>query len=226
MQSPGYDGAMHKACFDAPGGGVYACLKGQCGDGVCEDAESASCGCTEDCTSAAWAGTDTQVPPAHGNGFTEPPASCSKPDLLARLQTSPDSIDCGDLSYKASEQEKSAAISCVRDALAASRPFQVFWETLGTDSVNPGGIVSRIDNGLPQIFYLVVHETDTFGLDLNGATASWQRCLVQVEAGCTTDPETCFRVTQLDRTRCDCLPQGKRPRAPDGDKVELRCQSE
>jgi hypothetical protein len=226
MQSPGYDGMMHKACFDGPDGGSYACIKGLCGDGVCEDAESASCGCTDDCPAAAWTGTDTLVPPTHGNGFTEPPASCGKQDLLARLQTSPDAIDCGDLSYEASEMEASAAISRVRHALEVSKPFQVFWETLGTDSVNPGGIVARIDNGLPQLFYLVVHEADAFGLDLNGATATWQRCLVKVDPACNTDPETCFEVMLLDRTHCDCLPQGKRPRAPDGENVELRCQSQ
>jgi hypothetical protein len=225
LETPGYDDMMHKACAPAPGGGTYACLEGVCGDGRCEDAESAACGCITDCPGAAWEGTDTDVPPSRENGFTEPPASCSKPDVLARLQTSPDSIDCGNLSYKASDMEESAAISCVRDALEASKPFQVFWETLGTDSVNPSGLVGRIDNNQLQVFYLAVYDVNAFGLALDGATAIWQRCRLKIDPACTTDPDTCLLITRLDRTRCDCLPQGKRPGAADGDKVELRCKS-
>ena len=56
FSSPGYDGTNHKSCFDGPDGGTYACLAGECGDGLCEDAESKACGCVDDCPSAAWEG--------------------------------------------------------------------------------------------------------------------------------------------------------------------------
>jgi hypothetical protein len=33
---------------------VYACVKGRCGDGICEVGESAPCGCVADCPGARW----------------------------------------------------------------------------------------------------------------------------------------------------------------------------
>ena len=33
---------------------VYACVRGKCGDGVCEEGESPACGCVVDCPDAAW----------------------------------------------------------------------------------------------------------------------------------------------------------------------------
>ena len=43
-----------KRCTDTLPLRVYACVKGTCGDGVCEAGESAPCGCPADCPSAAW----------------------------------------------------------------------------------------------------------------------------------------------------------------------------
>ena len=33
---------------------VYACVEGECGDGVCEVGENKPCGCTADCPEAVW----------------------------------------------------------------------------------------------------------------------------------------------------------------------------
>jgi hypothetical protein len=33
---------------------VYACVRGTCGDGICETGEAPSCGCVADCPDAAW----------------------------------------------------------------------------------------------------------------------------------------------------------------------------
>ena len=50
---PGYNGD-EKVCytlFDV----VYACVRGTCGDGICEEGEAPACGCVADCPDAAWA---------------------------------------------------------------------------------------------------------------------------------------------------------------------------
>ena len=33
---------------------VYACVRGTCGDGICEAGEAPACGCVADCPDAAW----------------------------------------------------------------------------------------------------------------------------------------------------------------------------
>ena len=39
---------------------VYVCVKGMCGDGICERGEALPCGCVEDCPSAAWGPRDQE----------------------------------------------------------------------------------------------------------------------------------------------------------------------
>jgi hypothetical protein len=141
------------------------------------------------------------------------------------LQTSEGAESCGDLSYKASDEEKAKAVMCVRDALAAAKPFEVFWETLGTDSINPGGLVARLENGELRVFALTVYNPNTLGLDLVGATATWSPGSLSISPFCATTPDECFVFAATDRSHCDCLPQGKRPAAADGAMVELRCQA-
>ncbi|HKU44400.1 MAG TPA: hypothetical protein VJR89_39845 [Polyangiales bacterium] len=51
---PGYTGdGMVKSCTQPPLR-VYACVRGECGDGVCEPGEAPACGCVQDCPEAAW----------------------------------------------------------------------------------------------------------------------------------------------------------------------------
>jgi hypothetical protein len=52
---PGYDGDG-KTCAHPPLR-VYACVRGECGDGMCEPGEAPACGCVEDCPEAAWDST-------------------------------------------------------------------------------------------------------------------------------------------------------------------------
>lgn len=49
---PGYN-ADGKTC-DHPPLRVYACVRGECGDGICETGEAPACGCVQDCPQAAW----------------------------------------------------------------------------------------------------------------------------------------------------------------------------
>jgi hypothetical protein len=37
---------------------VYACVRGTCGDGICEAGEAPACGCVADCPDAAWGAGD------------------------------------------------------------------------------------------------------------------------------------------------------------------------
>jgi hypothetical protein len=223
---PGYDDSRNKGCTRDVGGGTYACLKGTCGDGVCEDAESAACGCADDCPAAAWTGTDAEVPPSQANGFTEPPASCDKRDILARMEPSPGSIGCGDLLYEASDTENAVAVRCVEAAYDASKPFHVFWQVLVDDRAAWRGLVARLEAGRLQVFNLEIYDADAQSIGLAGASATWTRTELQINANCGSSFETCVHAGYFDRTHCYCLPQGKRPAAPDGEKVELRCQSQ
>jgi hypothetical protein len=51
--SAAYTGADVRICWMPPLR-VYACVKGSCGDGICEVGEAAPCGCVADCPSARW----------------------------------------------------------------------------------------------------------------------------------------------------------------------------
>jgi hypothetical protein len=50
--SPAYSGG-EKVCWMPPLN-VYACVRGTCGDGICEVGEAPACGCAADCPSARW----------------------------------------------------------------------------------------------------------------------------------------------------------------------------
>lgn len=53
-RQPGYTGdGTVKVCTQPPLR-LYACVRGVCGDGVCEAEEAADCGCVADCPEAAW----------------------------------------------------------------------------------------------------------------------------------------------------------------------------
>jgi hypothetical protein len=41
---------------------IYACVRGECGDGICEVGESRRCGCVLDCPSAVWEQQDAGAP--------------------------------------------------------------------------------------------------------------------------------------------------------------------
>jgi hypothetical protein len=53
-ESPGSDGTTGAPVCGPLPLNAYACLKGTCGDGICEHAEAPRCGCSKDCPSAAW----------------------------------------------------------------------------------------------------------------------------------------------------------------------------
>jgi hypothetical protein len=46
---------------------IYACVRGTCGDGVCEPGEAAPCGCVDDCPSAVWGPQDAGPPKDAGS---------------------------------------------------------------------------------------------------------------------------------------------------------------
>jgi hypothetical protein len=218
---------MQKVCRPSPGSDARVCIKGECGDGVCEDGEDAACGCVADCPAAAWEGTTMDdVHPNEANGFSEPPASCDKREIVRRIQTSSGSIDCGGLLYEASSAQIAAAIHCVRNAYNAMKPFHVFWQVLVNHRPSSRGLVARLEDGRLQAFDLEFYDVEAHDLGLDGASATWTRVSLHIDPNYSHSFETCIEVTWLDRTRCDCLPQGKRPDAPAGDKVELRCVSQ
>jgi hypothetical protein len=41
---------------------IYACVRGTCGDGICEIGEAPACGCVADCPDAAWGPQDAGAP--------------------------------------------------------------------------------------------------------------------------------------------------------------------
>jgi hypothetical protein len=60
-KKPAYVGGV-PACAEFPLR-VYACVRGTCGDGVCEAGEAPSCGCVADCRDAAWGPQDADAGP-------------------------------------------------------------------------------------------------------------------------------------------------------------------
>jgi hypothetical protein len=58
LLSPAYNGADNSpVCTQLPLN-VYACVRGTCGDGICEEGEGPRCGCLADCPGAAWGPRD------------------------------------------------------------------------------------------------------------------------------------------------------------------------
>jgi hypothetical protein len=64
---PSYAGDGKLKTCDHPPLRVYACVRGQCGDGICEEGEAAACGCVEDCPQAAWDQADVASQPDAGS---------------------------------------------------------------------------------------------------------------------------------------------------------------
>jgi hypothetical protein len=56
--SPAYEGPEQIPVCTTPPLRVYACVRGTCGDGICEEGEAPACGCLPDCPSARWAAPD------------------------------------------------------------------------------------------------------------------------------------------------------------------------
>lgn len=200
---------------------VYACVRGTCGDGVCEEeGEAPACGCVEDCPQAAFARADT-VRLAQLSGA---PASCAQADLLAQLLPA-DAQDCGDLSLGARQEERDQSYECARRALSERRAFHVFWRVQGIDTVLHRGFIGRFAGDKRELFRLDV-DADWYGIDIMGAVASWTRCEIPpTNVSCEDGPAECFGCTPIDDPlTCGCLPEGPRPGDGAGSTVELRCK--
>lgn len=81
-------------CVDLPLR-VYACVEGECGDGVCEVGEDVACGCADDCPGAVW--TDTAEPVSTSSATSsDSTAACSdftcQADGIELLSESPGSV--------------------------------------------------------------------------------------------------------------------------------------
>jgi hypothetical protein len=206
---------------------VYACVKGTCGDGLCEEGEAPACGCVEDCPQAAWE-DPPRDDPADKSGLSGTPASCKKDDLLARLQGGDAlGIDCGDLALNASSAEKSQAAQCARDAFVNQKSFSVFWRTQGTDSIVHQGVYgTHAGMGMGGLItYSVYVDADTFGIDVPGATAAWSACSLALGTTCTGTIDDCLACTPASGYPvCGCLPAGPRPGSSDGKAVEIKCE--
>jgi hypothetical protein len=206
---------------------VFSCSAGECGDGICDEDESAPCGCTQDCSSAAWGDTDTLIAPSSENGFAEVPEDCSEQQLVAHLQTRSDAVECGALPFPASLEQTNAALDCVRKALATSQPFQVFWSTPGAIGVELfDGLIGRLQAGELRIFSLRVSSSDEVAIGFEGEHAKWWPCEVQVAPTCSLAISSCISLSFGNFGGCTCLPKGERPHAPPGAEVEVRCRSD
>jgi hypothetical protein len=200
---------------------VFACVRGSCGDGICDEAgEAPACGCVVDCPQAAFTWEDT----ARLGQLSGVPTSCKREDLLARLQPTAGQ-DCGDLALGASAAEREASLTCARNAIAESKPFRVFWKTQGTDSIVHGGVVGRVQAGELRLFSLYV-DAEAFGINFSGATASWSPCkAAPAPQSCESSPADCLSCADTSGDiYCGCLPKGMRPGMPPGASVELRCE--
>lgn len=160
------------------------------------------------------------------NGLRGLPASCEKDDLLAQLEiTEATGIECGDLPLAATSDEKLKAAQCARDAWVKSEPFQLFWRSQGTDSVNHSGVYATRGESGALLTYSVIVDADVFSVDLPGATASWWPCNLLPGPKCEGSLEACLACAPTNwRPICTCLPAGPRPGAPNGESVEVQCE--
>lgn len=151
------------------------------------------------------------------------PASCSKEDVVSRLQSS-SARDCGDLELDPTSMLKADAVACIEAAVAESRPFTVFWRERGADDVLYKGVIGRIEgNGLT--FWTLSTGSGAFFSDIPGATTSWFRCeLGSVNTACDARVSDCFPCGFSGDSICGCLPAGERPGAPPGDGLEVKCE--
>jgi hypothetical protein len=222
---PSFTGAFAtQPVCDAPPLRVYACVRGTCGDGMCEEGEAPACGCVEDCPQAAW-DTPAKLEEAKRESRSErTPMSCAQPDVVSMLQQDAPGTHCGDLALGATESERSAAASCARTAYVQREPFEVFWRVQGEDSIVHQGLVGRAsEHGF--LVYSVFVDANVFSIDLPGAVASWALCTPEPGTTCKGPLEDCLACARSEEyPACACLPEGARPGAPDGAKVEVLCQ--
>ena len=222
----GYSGsssdALQPVCGGHPPLRVYACVRGTCGDGICEEeGEAPACGCVQDCPQAAFTWDDT----TRLGQLSGVPTSCKQDDLLACLLPS-DALDCGDLALGASQEERDKSIACARSAFAAMKSFRVFWRTQGEDSIVHSGVIGRVEGDRLRTFVVYV-DADAFGIDIQGATAAWQTCrFAPTQFHCDQGPAECLGcvTSYAYDVTCGCLPKGERPGQPPGSSVELRCK--
>jgi hypothetical protein len=211
---------------------VYACVRGECDDGICEEGEAPACGCVSDCPQAAW-GPDDEAPSADvdagvsADGLTAKvgfPDTCEMTTLAPYLQQGDAPRVCGDLPLGAGEAALQAAATCVRDAIANHQSFQVFWRSQGIDSIVYRGVIAT---AVGEEFRTLGIDADaiTFGIDIQGAIASWGECEMVVQANCTGTFGECVSCERIASRVCGCLPQGKRPGAGNGDRLEVRCEA-
>jgi hypothetical protein len=227
FRSPARDADNKPICADLPVRN-YACIRGTCGDGECEKAESDACGCLDDCPQAAW---DTLQSPSSASipgASVSTPASCSKDDVLGSLQISGTTIDCGDLPLEPTREEEAKAIACVRDAIEHNAPFHAFYHWRGDDGVVDMGMYATLSGAGELVTYTVVVDADWSGLQVQGASVSWWPCPLIPRTDCEGVPlGTCIACSTALTTSnyvCGCLPEGPRPGLPDGESVEVLCQ--
>jgi hypothetical protein len=223
---------LGRECEDAPLPS-YACVRGSCGDGICEEGEAPTCGCTLDCPQAAWVnspgdevdgGTREEKADDAKVGF---PESCAMQELAGYLHRSSSPRHCGDLALGASSADHAVAIACVRGAIADRQPFQVFWHVRGTDGLPHSGILATWRGDRLDTTGVVVDEQAAFSVDITGAVASWGSCKLDVPERCDGQIDTCLSCEREDRV-CGCLPAGRRPglglSPSDGAMLEVRCE--
>jgi hypothetical protein len=211
----------------------YACLRGSCGDGICEQGEASTCGCTLDCPQATWPNSPgDEADGGAGEGKAEDakvgfPESCAMKELAAYLDRSDCPRHCGDVALGASSADEAVAIACVRDAIADRKPFEVFWHAQGTDGLPHIGLLATWRGDRLHTIGVVVDEQPAVSLDITGAVASWSSCKLDVPERCDGPIDTCLSCKRENRV-CGCLPAGRRPglgpNPSDGATLEVRCE--
>jgi hypothetical protein len=211
---------------------VYACVRGECEDGICEEGEEPVCGCVPDCPQAVW-GPDDETPsdgvdagaiPDVLNAKVGFPDTCEMTTLASYLQQGESPRACGDLPLGASEAELQAAATCVRDAGADHQSFQIFWRSQGIDSIVYSGVIGTAEGDELRTISIDA-DAVTFGIDIQGAIASWGECSMVVQPECSGTFARCVSCERTGSRVCGCLPQGKRPGAMNGDRLEVRCEA-
>ncbi|HKP58622.1 MAG TPA: hypothetical protein VJV78_17975 [Polyangiales bacterium] len=162
---------------------------------------------------------------APATAFDGVPTSCSKVDLVTRMQTSAHATDCGELAVDASPEDVDNALRCAARATRESQPFSLFWRAPGEHGHFLEGIVGRAGDGGRLEVFKIGFDSSQHGFDIQGSTAAWSRCTLEIQAACDGGPRQCLNCQQSLKF-CACLPRGKRPAgAADGDAVEVRCGS-
>jgi hypothetical protein len=174
-----------------------------------------------DCPRAAWEGPEDAGAPSGDAGRL---AGCAKSDILAELELEP-GADCGDVPLKAASEITQLALACARDALAASKPFHLFWSVVATDSVNHLGVIARRDGDALQIFIASLVPANTFGSGYKGDNARWTEC-DNARVICEDSVDRCFKCQPTEREACVCAPANEiQPIMPKAFGSALSCVS-